>query len=145
MIAVPERSADTTWAYLFGAWLLATLATAGSLFFSVVMDLPPCNLCWVQRIFMFPLPLVLGVALHPHDPRGPRTGLALALPGLAVAGYHTLLYLGVLPEAAAPCRQGVSCTQPSFELFGVLSIPLLSLLAFGGVTALLLRARTRSP
>lgn len=144
MTDLAAPSPDAGWLPLFGAWLLATVATLGSLFFSQVMDLPPCSLCWIQRIFMFPLPILLLVGLLPHDPRAWRYGMPLAALGAAVALWHTLLYEGVLPESAAPCTQGLSCSQPTFELFGLLSIPLLSLLAFLAVAGLLLLSRNRS-
>lgn len=133
------------WTAAFAAWVAASGATLGSLFFSEVMELPPCSLCWYQRIFMFPLPLVLGAALLPYDPRGSRYGLVLAAAGAAIAVWHNLLYLGILPESAAPCSQGVSCAQPTFTLFGVLSIPAMSLLAFAVVIALLLVQRRSVP
>ena len=54
---------DRSWALLFACWLVVTAATLGSLFLSEVMELPPCSLCWYQRLFMFPLPLVVGAGL----------------------------------------------------------------------------------
>jgi len=129
------------WGLCFAAFLVAAIATLGSLFFSEVMQEVPCALCWVQRIFMFPLPILLLVGLLPYDVNVGRYSLPLALGGLGVAIWHTLLYVGVLPEAAAPCRQGVPCTQPTFALFGVLSIPVLSLLAFTLLTLLLVLQR----
>ncbi|MDE0886282.1 MAG: disulfide bond formation protein B [Myxococcota bacterium] len=122
---------------LFAAWLLAASATLGSLFFSEVMQLSPCSLCWVQRIFMFPLAIILLVGLFPLDKSVVRYALPLALLGSAVALYHTLLQVGIIPETAAPCQQGVSCSSVSYELIGLLSIPMLSLLAFLGVSGLL--------
>ena len=61
---------DSGWGFLFAAWLIATVSTLGSLFFSEVMELPPCSLCWYQRIFMFPLPVVLFMGLMPTDSQG---------------------------------------------------------------------------
>lgn len=130
---------------LFAAWLLASVATLGALFFSMVMDRAPCVLCWYQRIFMFPLPLVLGVGLLSLDPRSVRYALPLALCGLGVAVYHCLLYLGVIPAGMQPCTQGVSCAEAQIELAGFVTIPLLSLLAFILITALLWRAHKGSP
>ncbi len=137
-------AADAGWPLIFGAWLIASVAALGSLFFSEIMELPPCSLCWYQRIFMFPLPLVLLAGLVPYDGRASRYALPLALAGTAVALWHTLLYVGILPEAAAPCTRGVSCTEPTFELFGFLSIPILSLLCFSAIATLLLLHRKRS-
>lgn len=147
MSDVPNGSppaADSGWSLIFAAWLLASASTLGSLFFSEIMELPPCSLCWYQRIFMFSLPLVLLSGLVPYDRRASRYALPLALAGAAVALWHTLLYVGVLPEAAAPCTRGVSCTEQTFELFDSISIPLLSLLSFSGIAGLLLMHRKRS-
>jgi disulfide bond formation protein DsbB len=132
---------DKNWTILFVCWLLVMGATLGSLFFSEIMELPPCSLCWYQRIFMFPLTIVLLIGLFPFDARVVRYALPLGLGGCAVALYHTLLHLGVIPESAAPCRQGVSCSNKDLDLFGFLSIPMLSLLAFSTVVALLLILR----
>ena len=134
---------DLNWMLVFGTWLLASAATLGSLFFSEVMDFAPCSLCWYQRIFMYPLVLVLGVGMLPFDARVVRYALPLAIGGWLAALYHVLLYEGVLPEAAAPCSKGVSCSEEYIELLGFLSIPLLSLLAFSAMVALLLALRKR--
>jgi len=131
------------WGLTFAAFFVAATATLGSLFFSEVMQLPPCSLCWYQRICMFPLALVLLRGLLPYDPGVGRYALPLALGGVGFAVWHTLLYIGVLPEAAAPCSQGVPCGQPTFALFGVFSIPVLSLLAFVTVAGLLLVQRRK--
>ena len=134
---------DQNWTILFVCWLLVTGATLGSLFFSEIMELPPCSLCWYQRIFMFPLPIILWLGLFPFDVRVVRYALPFALGGSAVALYHTLLHLGVIPVSAAPCRQGVSCSNAYLDLFGFLSIPMLSLLAFSTVVVLLVVLKKR--
>lgn len=132
-----DQEPDQARTILFVSWLLAASATLGSLFFTEVMQLPACSLCWVQRIFMFPLAIILLVGLFPVDRAVVRYALPLALCGGAVAFYHTLLQVGIIPETAAPCQQGVSCSNVSLELFGFLSIPMLSLLSFIGVSGLL--------
>jgi disulfide bond formation protein DsbB len=129
---------DTNWLLLLAAWLLVTAASLGSLFFSEVMELPPCSLCWYQRVFMFPLVLVLLMGLFPFDPKVARYALPLSAAGTLVALYHTLLQAGVIPESAAPCTQGVSCSDVDLLMFGFASIPLLSLFGFGVVTVLLI-------
>ena len=117
-------------ALAYAAWIIALLATVGSLFFSEVMNLPPCALCWYQRIATYPLVLIIGVGIVLRDPRMKYYALPLSLGGLAIAVYHNLLYYGVIPEAAAPCTQGVSCTEAQIEWFGFITIPLMSLVAF---------------
>ncbi|MBW2694811.1 MAG: disulfide bond formation protein B [Deltaproteobacteria bacterium] len=129
---------DTGWFLLLAAWLLVTTASLGSLFFSEVMELPPCSLCWYQRVFMFPLALVLFMGLFPFDPKVVRYALPLSVAGTLAALYHMLLQAGIIPESAAPCSQAVSCADVDLLAFGFVSIPMLSLFAFGAVTALLI-------
>jgi len=106
--------------------------------------LPPCLLCWYQRMFMFPLVLVLFMGLFPFDPKVVRYALPLSVVGTVVALYHMLLQAGVIPESAARCSQGVSCADVDMLVFGFASIPILSLFAFGAVTALLITILRRS-
>ena len=121
---------DRAWTVLFGAWLTATLATLGSLFFSEVMRLPPCLLCWYQRILMYPLVVVFTVGLLTRDLHVARYAWPLAIGGFGVAVYHNLLYYHLIPESIAPCTTGVSCTDRQIEWLGFITIPLLSLTAF---------------
>jgi disulfide bond formation protein DsbB len=134
---------DPNWLLVFGTWLIAAVAMLGSLFFSEVMHFAPCSLCWYQRIFMYPLVLVLLLGMLPFDPKVVRYALPLAIGGWLVGLYHTLLYEGVIPESAAPCSMGVSCSEEYIELFGFLSIPMLSLLASTAMVGALLVLRKR--
>ncbi len=142
-MADASESVDTNWAILFAAWLLVTAASLGSLFFSEVMELPPCTLCWYQRILMFPLPIVLFMGLFPFDAKAVRYGLPLAFAGWSVAAYHMLLHVGIIPESVSPCSQGVSCKTKYLDILGFVSIPLLSLVAFSSVVGMLLVLRKR--
>ena len=71
---------------IFSAWLVAAIATAGSLFFSVVMDFVPCTLCWYQRIAMYPLAVILLIGFSQED----RKSITYALPFTIIG---ILLYL----------------------------------------------------
>lgn len=133
------------WALMLGAWLASLAGTLGSLFFSEVMLLQPCLLCWYQRIAMFPLVLVLGIGLYREDAGSVLHGLGLAAAGWAVAGYHFLLYTGWIPENLQPCSKGLSCAEVDLQLVGFLTIPLMSLFAFTLILGLLAAAhRQRS-
>ncbi|HVZ58317.1 MAG TPA: disulfide oxidoreductase [Patescibacteria group bacterium] len=112
------------------AFLVAFVATCGSLFFSEVLHYPPCVLCWYQRICMYPLVVILGVGIYFRDTFVYRTVLFLSSIGILISLYHNLLYYKILPEAAAPCRLGVSCTTKFIEWFGFVTIPFLSGMAF---------------
>jgi disulfide bond formation protein DsbB len=131
------RAEDVAWNFVFVCWLVATASTLAALFFSEVMSLPPCVLCWYQRIFIFPLVLLLPAGLFPFDPKIVRYALPLSLVGGSIALVHVLLTIGLIPEGITPCTQGVPCSQNPIEWFGFLSIPLLSLVAFSVISALL--------
>lgn len=137
MTAEPRRP-DSAWLLVFASWLIASAATLGALFFSEVMELPPCVLCWYQRIFMFPLVLLLPAALFPFDPKIVRYALPLSLAGGAIAIFHLLLVAGVIPERMTPRTQGVPCSETQIEWFGFVTIPLLSVAAFSAISALLI-------
>ncbi len=131
------------WNILFVCWLLVTASTLGSLFFSYVMEFAPCVLCWYQRICLFPLVLILARGLFPYDQSVLKFALPLAIAGWLTAIYHNLLFAGIIQDKMQPCSQGVSCTEEYIDLFGFLSIPMLSLLSFTIITALLIFLQRR--
>ncbi|MDP2430522.1 MAG: disulfide bond formation protein B [Pseudomonadota bacterium] len=135
-----DHSPDKAWTPLFLAWLLATISTLGALFLGEVMGYTPCLLCWYQRIFMFPLVFVLAVGLFPFDPKVVRYALPLAIAGWLLAVFHLALVSGLVPENVRPCRQGVPCSDVQVVWFGFINIPLLSVLAFSFIIAMLLTA-----
>lgn len=112
------------------AWIIALVSMVGSLFFSEVMQLPPCLLCWYQRIAIYPLVLIIAVGIISHDKRMKNYALPLCLIGLVISIYHNLLYYGLIPESITPCREGVSCTSRQIEWLGFITIPLMALTAF---------------
>ena len=126
-----------SWGLLLIAWVIAVAATAGALFIGEVMGMTPCLLCWYQRICMFPLAIVLGIACYSEDRRGAIYALPLAMGGIALAGYHTLLVSGLIPRAWIPCTAGVSCADQKLDIFNGIQIPWLSLAAFSLILSLL--------
>ncbi len=140
-----SRADSVGWNLIFLAWLVAMASTLGALFLSEVMHVPPCVLCWYQRIGMFPLALLLPVGLFPFDRKVVRYALPLAITGWLVAVFHQLLIAGVIPESIRPCTQGVPCAEQVAAWFGFLTIPLLSLFAFTAIVALLVATIIRGP
>ncbi|WP_293676191.1 disulfide bond formation protein B [uncultured Phenylobacterium sp.] len=138
----PDRVA---WTLLTLTWLIALSATLGALFIGEVMGQAPCNLCWFQRAFMFPLAIVLMVACMVGDFRVGRYALPLAATGWLIASYHMLLFAGVIPEEIKPCGAGPSCSTADTIILGWLPIPVLSLAAFTAIIVLLFLVRRRSP
>ena len=128
------------WTLLFLAWVVAASATLGSLFFSEVMKVPVCVLCWYQRIAMYPLVLILAVGLFPYEPKVVRYAGPLAGVGWLIAMFHVLLVAGIVPERVQPCVQGIPCSETHISLLGFLSIPVMSLLTFSLIGVLLFYA-----
>lgn len=134
-----KASRPLNWLCLVAAWLVALVASLGALFIGEVMLQAPCVLCWHQRAFMFPLAVVLAVASWRDDAGAWRYALPLAAIGLLIAGFHTLQYAGLIPQALEPCTvTGPSCSGEGMTILGGVPIPALSLVAFAAICALLL-------
>lgn len=120
-----------TWPWpLLGGCAVAVTAVAGSLYFSEIRHFEPCLLCWYQRILMYPLAVVTGFALVTRVSVIAWLVLGAAVVGQAVAAYHVLLQKTSWFSSATTCGTGPSCAIPYIDWFGIVTIPMLSLLAF---------------
>jgi disulfide bond formation protein DsbB len=143
-LKVPVHSTISPWVLLLAAWLLAVAATLAALFIGEVMGKTPCVLCWFQRIFMFPLAVILTIACYRADFTVWRYALPLAAIGWVIALYHCLLFVGVIPEDLKPCSAGTSCAGADMLIFGSVPLPLLSLAVFTAIVLLLILIRRRT-
>ena len=111
------------------AFIVAMLATMGSLYFSEIAHFDPCRLCWYQRIAMYPLVVILGIAAVRRDADAGIYVRALAGIGAVISAYHLALeWIPALDTGA--CGVGPSCTVIWFREFGFISLPMLALAAF---------------
>jgi hypothetical protein len=122
------------------AWMTAALSMAGSLVYSEAFGLVPCVLCWYQRIAMYPLVLVLGVALLVRDAHAWRYGLPLSVVGLLIAAYHVLIQFQPALDAGT-CSDAAPCTARYVAVYGFISIPVMAGSGFLLITSLLLTLR----
>ncbi|MDP4163563.1 MAG: disulfide oxidoreductase [Bacillota bacterium] len=111
-------------------WLAALSATLGSLYFSEVLHFIPCTLCWYQRIFMYPLAFLLGIAFYHHDTGIVKYVLPLSLFGMGLSGYHFLLQKIPYLQQFEMCTSGVPCSKDYLNLYGFITIPLMAFVAF---------------
>ncbi|MFC0216651.1 disulfide oxidoreductase [Paenibacillus chartarius] len=113
---------------LYFAWIVAVVAMLGSLYFSEILRFEPCKLCWLQRICMYPLSLLLGIAAY----RGERSIVSYAMPLAIIGGlislWHTLEQKIPALAELAPCTIGVPCNEDYLD--GFVTIPMLALIAF---------------
>lgn len=122
------------------AWVVALVATLGSLYLSEIAQYPPCTLCWLQRIAMYPLVVILGIAALREDRAVRWYALPLAGIGAAIALYHTLLQRFPGLQGATSCSADAPCNVMWVREFGFVSIPVMALGAFLLIAALALIA-----
>lgn len=113
--------------------LIATVGTVGSLWLGS-MGFEPCELCWYQRILLYPLVIVLGTAALENRPTVYRSAIPFAVLGFGVAGYHSWLQFSA---STSSCTVGaISCSSVQLRVLG-LTIPNLSMLTFATLAGLL--------
>jgi disulfide bond formation protein DsbB len=123
------------------AWIVATAATLGSLYYSEVADFVPCRLCWYQRICMYPLVIVLGVAALRRDRDVRFTAIPLAGIGAVIAAYHTWIQAFPPTGGTSFCTADAPCTERYVWEFGFVSLPLMALCGFLFVITMMVLAR----
>lgn len=112
------------------SFAVALTATLGSLFFSKIVGYAPCELCWYQRIFMYPQIFLLGLALIKKERAIVDYMLVLSFFGTVISLYHNYIYYSTLAINFCSTDGGVSCTTKYFTELGYITIPLMSLTAF---------------
>lgn len=119
-------------------FIISFVGVLMSVYFSDILGWVPCNLCWYQRILLYPLVFIIPVAIIFKDTKVHRYILPLSIVGSLVALYHNLLFWKILPESQAVCQNGISCIEPNLQLYGFITIPLLSFVAFVLISILIL-------
>lgn len=122
-----EKNQET---FLFIAFAASLIATLGSLYFSEIQKFVPCDLCWFQRIFMYPLVILLGIAAFKKDYHISRYSFVLSTLGAAISTYHYLIQkVPAFGENSLACGI-VPCTTQYINWFGFVTIPFLALTTF---------------
>ncbi|QAS51682.1 disulfide oxidoreductase [Halobacillus litoralis] len=115
--------------WLFLLWAISLVATAGSLFFSEVIGYEPCEMCWYQRILMYPLVIIYGTALL-------KKNMDIGLPGLILSGIGGMVSIYHYSVQKIPALSSgdacglVPCNVQYINLFGFVTIPFLAGTAF---------------
>lgn len=120
------------------AFVIALVATSGSLFFSEVAKYTPCLLCWYQRIAMYPQVVILGISIAINDRKGLIYAAALSVAGVVLAAYH--YYIQLSGATILPCSAvgySAQCSQRFATEYGYITIPMMSLSAFVAILILL--------
>ena len=123
------------------AWLVALVTTLGSLYYSKVQYFVPCELCWYQRICVYPFAVILGIAAWRRDAGIRVYAIPVFAIGMVIAAYHTWIQAYPPSDGTSFCTIEAPCTTRYVWEFGFVSLPFMALSAFVVMTALLLVAR----
>ena len=120
------------------AFLTAISATVASFLLSSMYNLVPCELCWYQRVLMFPIPFLLAVAILRRDYRVYWYVLPLSITGIIISFYQSLLQWDVIGESSLTCNDLVPCGEAQVEFFGFATIPFGAFIFFSVITILMI-------
>ena len=123
--------------YLYLAWLITLIATMSTLYLSIIRGIPVCNLCWYQRICLYPLAILLGIAAYREDSNIIFYALPLTALGFLFSLYQYLEQMIPNFTPIAFCGAGPDCHTIHFQLLKFITWPFLSLLATVAIAFLL--------
>ncbi|PIC69257.1 disulfide bond formation protein B [Sporosarcina sp. P16b] len=130
---------------LYVAWVVSLVAMFGSLYFSEIKGYIPCELCWYQRILMYPLTLILGIGTFQNDSSVKKFVLPLALIGGSISLMHYLEQKIPGFGGIKPCVSGVPCSAQYINWFGFITIPFLALVAFVIIACCMFFIKSKKP
>jgi disulfide bond formation protein DsbB len=123
--------------HLFLAWFVSVVSLCGSLYLSEILGLEPCKLCWFQRICMYPLAILLGIATYRNDRTFIPYARTLSVIGMCISLLHYLEQKVPGLQNVLPCSAGVPCSETYINGLGFITIPFLAMLGFLMITILL--------
>lgn len=127
---------------LLSAWIVSLVAVLGSLYYSEIAGFIPCELCWYQRILMYPLVVILGVGYYRLDRNVRLYALPLSILGIIISSFHYLHQKTNLFRETYQCTQGVPCSGEYVNYSDFITIPFMALTAFILITIILLYPNT---
>ncbi len=136
LVSRDARATVTSWARAIApqsvvfAWIVATVTTLGSLYYSEHAGFVPCELCWYQRIVMYPLVIVLGVAALRRDRMVWITTLVFVTVGAPLSLYHWLVERVPAFEESSSCSALTPCSAPWFEKLGFVTLAWMAMSSF---------------
>jgi len=111
-------------------WIVALVATLGSLYFSEIRNYEPCLLCWIQRIFMYPIVLIMLIGIIIKDKKAIIYSAVFSGIGFLISSYHYMIQKVSFFQESAPSCGRIPCTGEFINVFGFITIPFLAGTAF---------------
>lgn len=119
------------------AAVIATFGVSLSFALSELFHVLPCELCWYQRIFLYPLPFIFFAAIWLRETRTYVYALPMTIIGGLIALYHTLIQWGAI-ELTEQCGGLVACDEVPINVLGFITIPFGSFLTFAAIAGLMI-------
>lgn len=119
------------------AWIVALVTTAGSLYYSKVQGYVPCELCWYQRIIVYPFSVILGIAAWRRDSSVRIYAIPVLCIGVVIATYHSIIQWWPPSSGTSFCSADAPCTLKYVNEFGFVTLPFMALSAMAVIIALL--------
>ena len=119
------------------AWIVALVTTAGSLYYSKVQGYIPCELCWYQRIVLYPWSVILGIAAWRRDSSIRVYAVPVLCIGLVISAYHSFIQWWPPSNGTSFCSASAPCTLKYVDEFGFVTLPFMALSAAALMIALL--------
>ncbi|MGE6553054.1 disulfide oxidoreductase [Bacillus mycoides] len=118
------------------AWFIALFSTVISLSFSKIFGFIPCELCWYQRILMYPLVFIIFITIYKNDKNDKSYILPFSVLGLLISFYHILIQKIPVLSEIMPCTESIPCNADYLNWYGFITIPMLSFTSFLFITIL---------
>jgi disulfide bond formation protein DsbB len=126
-------------------FLASLLGSALTLVYSEVFGYLPCSLCWLQRVFLYPVVILSGMALYKKDRSIFDYLIGVSIPGLVIAIYQHYLQMGGGSLLPCPASPGVTdCAQRIIFEFGHITFPYMAAALFASIIVISLIARRRN-
>lgn len=119
------------------AWLVAAVTTAGSLYYSKVQGYVPCELCWYQRIVLYPFAVILAIAAWRRDCAIRIYAIPVLCIGVVISVYHSWIQWFPPASGTSFCTTDTPCTLKYVDEFGFVTLPFMALSAAAVIIALL--------
>ncbi|NBI28349.1 disulfide oxidoreductase [Chengkuizengella marina] len=123
---------------LYVSWAISLIATLGSLYFSEIREYIPCTYCWYQRILMYPLVILIGIAAIRKDHKIVIYTLPMTLLGIFISGYHYIIQKTSLFQDTGDSCGIIPCNASYINWLNFITIPFLSFTAFTLISIILL-------
>ena len=111
---------------------VSLVAVIGSLSYSEIIGFVPCDLCWIQRMFMYPQAILAFIGLVKKEKSIVSYLFVLSIIGGFVALYHSLIHWRLISGSFLACTSSLTapCAKVYVLEYGYITIPFMAFSMF---------------